>query len=301
MKLGTLRFLTAAIVISIIVAGSFAKIGIGTLCSLDLGIITLSCPLGFLQTSLASRSVTTQTLLSAGLVVFATLFLGRVFCAWICPATLLSFIFKKRSPNLLDVRNNANHSTLAVSSNHARSKNPQITYQKTISLSVLGGSLVSSFFFGFPVFCAICPIGLTFGTLLAVKRLLFGMQPSLELVLFPLLIIAEIFLLRSWCTRLCPLGALLDLIGGTRLRILKPTIDPDKCLAEKGINCQACKKACPQAFNLRTTNGSSLSGCTNCFDCWKKCPTQAIKLVELPRWSPFHHSESQPLGKKQKS
>jgi ferredoxin-type protein NapH len=286
MKLSTLRLLTATIVLFLILVGSFGRLGFGTLCSLDLGGVRLSCPLGFLQTSLASRTITREALASVGLVVLATLFLGRVFCSWICPTTLLRWLFKKRAPNMIQTRNQSEVGQLPISpKNRGLPPQSQDRYGKTISLSVLGGSLLSSFVFGFPVFCAICPIGLTFGTLLAVKRLLFGQQPSLELLLFPLIIIVEIFVMRSWCIRLCPLGALLSLIGGTRLKILKPTIDPEKCLVERGINCQACKKACSQAVVLRERTDLSLSGCTNCLDCWKKCPTHAIKPVNLPAWS----------------
>lgn len=40
---------------------------------------------------------------------------------------------------------------------------------------ILGGSLLSAAVFGFPVFCLICPIGLTFATIVLVMRL-FGLR-----------------------------------------------------------------------------------------------------------------------------
>ena len=50
---------------------------------------------------------------------------------------------------------------------------------------VLAGALASSAAFGFPVFCLICPVGLTFALVIALWRLaefneLHGLSPSLR-------------------------------------------------------------------------------------------------------------------------
>jgi ferredoxin len=156
-----------------------------------------------------------------------------------------------------------------------------------ISFGVLGGALLSSYIFGFPVFCLVCPIGLTFGTILAVKRLLFGWQPSLELLLLPLFLIIELLVMRSWCATFCPLGALLKIISNTRLKLIKPHLDPAKCYQEQDINCQVCLRDCPERVNLRADPPPRISNCTNCLECWQKCPTRAIKLVDLPSWGLF--------------
>lgn len=284
MKLSSLRLITATLLMALILVGSFGKLKIGTLCSLELGGIRMSCPLGFLQSSLASRTVTKEALISVSLVLIITLLLGRFFCAWICPTNLVRWLFKKRVPGVIEARNNgkaARQITQASRTSSAPTFTSGDRFGNGLSYAVLGGTLLSSFLFGFPVFCLICPVGLTFGTLLAIRRLLFGQQPSLELLLFPLLIGLELYVLRSGCIRLCPLGALLKLIGGTPLKIIKPAINPEKCLVRSGINCQACKKACPQAVNLVAMSNNKINDCTNCLDCWKRCPTQAIKLTDL--------------------
>ena len=56
--------------------------------------------------------------------------------------------------------------------------------------------LVVSFAVGFPVFCLLCPIGLVFGTLWALNRVFVLLQPGWELVVFPLMLLAELFLFK---------------------------------------------------------------------------------------------------------
>ena len=62
----------------------------GTLCSVGWGPVSMSCPAGVTQTLLAARSVDWGLLLSALPLVVLALFLGRVFCSWVCPVGLLS-------------------------------------------------------------------------------------------------------------------------------------------------------------------------------------------------------------------
>lgn len=76
---------------------------------------------------------------------------------------------------------------------------------------VLGGALLSTAVFGFPVFCLICPVGLTFATLIAVWRLFQFNEVALSLLVFPAMLALEVLVLRKWCSRFCPLGALLSL------------------------------------------------------------------------------------------
>ncbi len=301
-RVSSLRILTAALALTLILVGGFAKWGLGTLCSFNLVGIPAACPLGFLQISLASRRIPLADLAGVGLVVLATLLFGRFFCAWLCPARLIKWLFKRRVPAangapIRTRRETAQPGPLAVSPTSTVLADPsdaaglanKTTHSahnppsSAISFGVLGGALLSSLIFGFPVFCLVCPVGLTFGTILAVKRLLFGRQPSLELLLLPLFLIVELLVMRSWCSTLCPLGALLKLISNTRLKLIKPRVDPVKCFQEQGINCQVCTRDCPENVNLRAEPPPLISNCTNCLECWQKCPTQAIKLTGIRR------------------
>jgi polyferredoxin len=156
------------------------------------------------------------------------------------------------------------------------------------SYAVLAGSLASSFFFGFPVFCLICPVGLFFGSLFAIRRLFFSQMVTLELILFPAILMVEIFALKNWCTRLCPLGALLRIVGSVNNRFFRPRVNGEACFKTREINCQVCRKVCPEGIDL-SKEGTSLSECTNCLECWEKCPTKAIKWLPSLRHRATSH------------
>lgn len=88
-KIRILRVVTASLVILVVVFGAVGKFGYGTICSLGVGQISFTCPLGFLQIGLASREFLPQLWLSIALVVLSIILLGRFFCDWVCPTVLL--------------------------------------------------------------------------------------------------------------------------------------------------------------------------------------------------------------------
>ena len=67
--------------------------------------------------------------------------------------------------------------------------------------------------FGFPVFCLICPIGLTFATIVLVMRLFAFGDVAWGVILVPALLLAEVVFFRKWCSTFCPISALMSLIG----------------------------------------------------------------------------------------
>jgi ferredoxin-type protein NapH len=286
-KLRTARFITASIVILVILLGAVARLGCGTLCSLDAGVISFTCPLGFLQMALASKKLLPQLWLSVALVVLSIVILGRFFCAWICPSALLQGLFgRKRGLNSRRPKRQGKVTAsmklhASAASNPSGPLQPAQTGRPWASYSryaVLGGALLSSFLFGFPVFCLVCPVGLFFGSLFAVHRLFVAQQPTLELLLFPALLGLELFALKSsWCRSICPLGALLGIIGN--FRVLRPIVKKDLCLASRGVNCRACQRVCPEEIDLLSdSDGFSLKDCTTCLECYERCPSKAIKL-----------------------
>lgn len=87
---------------------------------------------------------------------------------------------------------------------------------------VLAGALGSSAIFGFPVFCLVCPIGLTLTVLIGIWHLFAFNETTWGLVVFPAILLLEVTLLRKWCTRFCPVSALLSLVSsGNRLFALR--------------------------------------------------------------------------------
>ena len=69
------------------------------------------------------------------------------------------------------------------------------------------------------MFCLLCPIGLVFGTLWALNRVFVLLQPGWELIVFPLMLLAELFLFKRWCSSICPLGFFFGLMGKLRAKL----------------------------------------------------------------------------------
>jgi len=286
-KVRLVRVLSASLVILVIFTGATCKAGYGTICSFGIWGISFTCPLGYLQRALASRNLLPQLWLSVALVLLTIIILGRFFCAWICPGALLQGLVKgntelKSNRQGRPEKDHAPIQMRVTTSSHPDTPPITALTEKTWSsyshYAVLGGALLSSFLFGFPVFCLVCPVGLFFGSLFALSRLVFNQQPSWELLLFPALLGLELFALKSsWCRSICPLGALLSIIGNFRL--LRPVVKKDLCLASQGMTCRACQKVCPEEIDLLTgSDGFSLKDCTTCLECYEKCPTKAIRI-----------------------
>lgn len=282
-----LRTASILLIAGMIVSGTVFKSGFGRLCTLGKGIFSMTCPLGFLGAAFASRSLLPKLWLSVGVAVLLIILLGRFFCAWVCPASILHFIKTKlhikTSQSALwqsRVTKNEKISSTAVPAALTTVDTESASKKVYPGVAVLVGGIVSSYIFGFPVFCLVCPIGLTFGTIFAAVRWFSGATPGLELAIFPIMIIAEIFILKSWCTSLCPMGALFGLIS--RLNIFfRPKPDQKVCLGARGFNCRVCEKACPQGLTRAEIMSGTNEKCTKCLECYEKCPAGAIRIKAI--------------------
>ncbi|MGL5511871.1 MAG: 4Fe-4S binding protein, partial [Sporomusa sp.] len=219
-----------------------------------------------------------------------TALLGRVFCGWVCPIPLMrKLLVNKVDEGQKDFTNQAanvgsgppvfgdgNTPKAASSQEGSGSENNSSTGS---GLVILGVTLGSSAIFGFPVFCLICPIGLVFATLFALIRLLHFNEPTIDIIVFPVIIIIELVLLKKWCSKLCPIGALLSLFSRFN-RQLVPTVDHARCLEEScHTKCRRCRSVCSFDIDLKNGNGTGdISECTKCRECADNCPVQAIRF-----------------------
>ena len=128
--------------------------------------------------------------------------------------------------------------------------------------------------FGFPVFCLVCPVGLTFATLIGLWHLFQFNETSWGLILFPAILAIEVLVLRKWCVNICPISALVSLISNAN-RTLRPRVDRAACLRERGIDCRACVDACPEQVD---PHSARIPECSKCGACIASCPAQAIRL-----------------------
>ncbi|MDR1422861.1 MAG: 4Fe-4S binding protein [Coriobacteriales bacterium] len=149
---------------------------------------------------------------------------------------------------------------------------------------ILGGSVLTALVFGFPVFCLICPIGLTFASIFLVVNLFGSGDVTWTVVVVPLLLVVEIVFFRKWCSRFCPLSAFMSLSGKLG-RFFRPKINDTTCReTTTGEACGICGNVCPVMIDPRHPDVSpaAISECTRCLACAKSCPTQSIKI---PIWS----------------
>ena len=143
--------------------------------------------------------------------------------------------------------------------------------------AVLVGTLASAAVFGFPVFCLICPVGLTFATIIGLWNLVQFDEPSWALVIFPIILIAEVTVLRKWCSKICPISALVGLLSNLNVT-LRPQVKADACLRSRGVDCHACVDVCPEQLD---PHSGRIPECSKCGKCVEACPAKAISIKLL--------------------
>ena len=314
LKTYRLRFLIMLAVLAVVAVGYFTAGGIGNFCGIGFESITLLCPLGALLAMIAERTAIPMAVISVVVVLLVCIVLGKVFCAWVCPVHFMSrgkkkgkrgsgsvpapshgaaddFAGSSAVPHAAQAGGPAAQAAAPVpalrtpcstcASPCGKSKGIKIDSRHGILAAALGSTLI----FGFPVFCLVCPIGLTFATVLLVMRLFAFGDATWTVVAFPAIIALEILLLPKWCQRFCPLGALLSLFSGLN-RTFRPQVDAEKCLREgRGKACNLCEQACPEGINLHdiAAGETTLNDCSKCRACADVCPEHAITFPLLPK------------------
>ena len=301
MKFKNARTAVAAVALAALAVCLIAGVATGTWCGFGANDIAVLCPVGALLSMVAAKTLVPRAVISVVVTVALVLLLGRLFCGWACPVTLgrrVKEFFKpvktrEQEAEALSQANqalaaeeiaalkeaSATHDCAACGACHAKRNAPFDSRH-----AVLGGALLTTAVFGFPVFCLICPIGLTFATIVLVMRLFAFGDVSWGVILVPALLLAEVVFFRKWCSTFCPISALMSLIGKAN-RTFVPQVNDAKCRETvEGASCEVCAAVCPQGINVRHPEaGMSFSECTKCRACVEACPTQAIKMPFLPQ------------------
>lgn len=293
-RIRRLRLFSMTAVTLIVIIGMIAGLGIGSLSAIGLKNIYSICPIGYLETVVTGWDFMPHLFILFLAIVLLTILLGRFFCGWVCPIPLVRKLFSNKmdEPNDVFLQNKKENSRVNKKDGHklkdffhgkrqemdvSVSESSLVKKESSYGLPILIGVLASSAVFKFPVFCLICPIGLTFATTFALIRLFGFHEPTLDLLIFPAIIFLELALLRKWCGKFCPVGAFLSLISKLNTRFL-PTVDHCVCLEKtKGIQCHQCQKACSFDIDVVDGKGSGpISDCSKCKECALNCPVQAI-------------------------
>lgn len=264
MKLATKRTLAAVGVLGLVGVGLAVHTGTGTPSAWGIGDIAAICPLGAVEAAVASKTIVPPLLIGLAVVVALVALVGRAFCAWGCPVPLVR--------RLLGLKERPADKPRPAERNGADDSRNW----------VLGATVLTTAAFGFPVFCLICPVGLTVATFIAAWRVFQFSEVTLSLLVFPLILVLEVVVLRKWCHRFCPLGALLGLIARLN-RTFRPTVERQSCLHCGGASCSRCAEVCPEGIDLHHPEASvSLAECTKCGECKAACPAGAIHFPFLP-------------------
>jgi ferredoxin-type protein NapH len=314
MKSKTLRVVIPVAVVALFAVAYIANLDFGTLSSFGWSTISLLCPLGALMAMLAAKLMVPRALIALVIAIGLMIIFGRAFCAWVCPVPVLQKLKglvaritiegitsdgssskafqkgKKKDKQLVGETETDFDKALSVQDSKELKANSCATCAQkrgTVIDSrhiILGGSVLSALIFGFPVFCLVCPIGLTFGTVFLLINLFGYGDVTWAVVVVPLLLVVEVVFFKKWCGKFCPLSAFMSLSGKLG-RFFRPKINDQMCQeTAEGKPCGICAEVCPEMIDPRhpDTSISAISECTKCLVCVENCPTQAIKL---PVWS----------------
>ena len=270
-----------------------AHVSAGTLSAFGWESISLICPIGALGTMLASKMLVPRAVISIVLAVAAILLLGRAFCGWLCPVPVwskLRGIFKKGggTPSVTEATSAASTKAAPLSAAEKRALKTSCAGGCSSCADrkpadsrhiILGGTLLSAAIFGFPVFCLVCPVGLSFAMVFLLIALFGDGDVTWSVLIIPVLIAVEVIFFRKWCSHLCPISSFMSLIGRAN-RTFQPAIDDAKCLeTSHGATCGRCAEVCEVGINPRHPElGTTFNECTRCRACADVCPGHAISF-----------------------
>lgn len=303
-----LRIIIPIVAMAVLAIAYAVHLPLGSLSNLGWDTISLICPLGALTTMLASKTIIPHAVISIVIAVIAIAVLGRAFCGWICPTPVLSrlrYAFTSKSKRQKQLEEQSDKAiaraaeTFKATETAAASAEVELSDAERALLKkscrghgscaskkaldsrhlVLGSALLSAAIFGFPVFCLICPIGLTFATIVMLMLLFGAGDLTIGIVVAPVVLLIEVVFFRKWCSHICPLSAIMSLIGKLN-RNFVPTIDDSKCLeSSKGVPCGKCSEVCEVKIDPRHPElGSHMSECLKCRACVEACPGHAISM-----------------------
>ncbi len=217
--------------------------------------LKLSDPLAVLAQSMAGLKIYWPFAVTALIPVALTAVLGRFFCGWICPATLLYEL----------------NTNLAGWLRWAGLRLGNNRFDKRIKYGVLALGLILSAASGSILVAAIYPpaiIGREIYYVIALGGFGAGTVFFLGTLLFDILVAR-----RGFCRYLCPGGALYSLLGRYRLVRIRR-------IAENCNDCAKCNAVCE--FELDPLRDGFGQECNNCTACIAICPTDAMTFVIRP-------------------
>ncbi len=221
-----------------------------------------------------ATAITTHTVyrgLLWGLVILIpTLFLGRVFCNWVCPYGILhhfiGWLFNRR--NALE----------KIESNRYR---PLFALKYYVLIGFLAAAAFGCLQIGLLDPLVFLHRAFTVSVLPVVNMPAQGLLGDGNMYtgawvvgfLFLFFVGMNRVIPRFFCRAICPLGALLGVLS--RWAFWRIERDPDKC-----VNCDLCLQSCEGASDPHRQ--LRMSECFVCFNCIEDCPHGALRFAFLP-------------------
>lgn len=212
-----------------------------------------ACPIGILANFSAWHVL---PLLAVGTLIVVGSLVGSAVCGWACPFGLLQDLLGRIPAPKLRLPTWAGLLRYAV---------------------LIAMVLLIPYLFGdrHPLFfCLLCPAGALEGALPnAIKTASAGgglVLPSIQkMIVLGGVLLAAVFILRPWCTMLCPLGAIFSLFN--KASILTLRFNRDKCL-----QCGACEKMC--RYDVLPAVDVNNTECIRCLEC-TRCQAITVGTV----------------------
>lgn len=203
------------------------------------------------------QKIHSSALMLMGLVFLLTVFLGPVFCGWVCPlgtfqewiGKIGKRIFRERYNNFVPKRVDG--------------------FMRYIRIIVLLWVIYITAKTGLLVFTNVDPY-------YALFNFWTGEVAVQALVILALTALGSLFVERPWCKYLCPYGALLGFAN--KLKVFKLYRDENTC-----ISCDLCSKSCPMNIDVANSKSISQLQCISCFECTSENVCPVPETVEI-KW-----------------
>jgi ferredoxin-type protein NapH len=208
-------------------------------------------------------------------VLGVSLFLGPIFCGWLCPVGAVSEAISRIIPL-------PNKFRIHVKDTNITSALRYGFFVGYITIYILIGLRLSGDWIG-SICCRFCASTILqnlaagiFGWLLPTYGSIEYWGTAYIIVLISWLIIGGIFTHggRGWCLFFCPLGAFSNLLYkvGAKLGFYRITYNKDKC-----SHCKKCYLVCPM-WAIKSDHSVETALCINCKECVNICPTGAFTM-----------------------
>lgn len=224
------------------------------------------CPFGGVETlvtwastgELIARTHPSNLLLGLA-VLLAVVVAGNAFCGWICPfgAVQDALAWTRHRLRIPDLR-------------LPRRLDRVLRYGRFVVLGLVvyvSVHTVRLWFADYDPYATLFGLGWIFEFDLA------AMWPAL--VVTVLVLTASLLVDRFWCRYLCPLGAVLSVLG--HVSFLRIRRSPSTC-----TDCALCTRACPVGIDPSTATPFVSTDCIGCMDCVTACPVKGALGVDGP-------------------